>query len=245
MGKALCLVCEEEARVVDMRPVEKAAPALNGPVGGSVSYVSVGDMSVSCGGDMDLYVFDTVLLGAVSGCLCDLDRVSGSGDTDVSGVDPVVSGAVSVCVSDLDSVSQGDTVVCVGEMFLSRGCDAVGSGVDEPVFGVSSVMTAGELDVCGCDSLASDETGDVVSVDDVVACGDDPLLPDAVHVVGGLSVGGDILMYGAEVARSGIGDTEEVVVSGVAQPFWVDELICADGSLQPEPPPNESNVVAS
>ena len=45
--------------------------------------------------------------------------------------------------------------------------------------GVNSVMTADELDVCGCDSLVSDEAGDsssvevVVSVDDVVACDDD------------------------------------------------------------------------
>ena len=43
--EALCLMCEEEARAVQMRPlVEKAAPALSGPVGGSVSNVSVGDM---------------------------------------------------------------------------------------------------------------------------------------------------------------------------------------------------------
>ena len=32
-------MCEEEARVVQMRPAEKAAPALSGPVGGSVSCV--------------------------------------------------------------------------------------------------------------------------------------------------------------------------------------------------------------
>ena len=32
--------------------------------------------------------------------------------------------------------------------------DAVVSGVDEPVCGVSSVMTAVELDVCFCSSLA-------------------------------------------------------------------------------------------
>ena len=51
------------------------------------------------------------------------------------------------------------------------------SGTDEPVCGVNSVMTAGELDVFGYDSVVSDETGQVVSVDDVVACGDDPLLP--------------------------------------------------------------------
>ena len=71
LGEVLCLMCEEQACVVQMRPVEKAAPALSGPVGGSVPcvlgvdavllgdggvssgamdrYVSVGDMSVSGG----------------------------------------------------------------------------------------------------------------------------------------------------------------------------------------------------
>ena len=66
----------EEARVVHMRPVEKAVPALSEPVGGIVSfvlgvdaavlsgggvssgavgrYVYVGDVSVSAGGDMEL-----------------------------------------------------------------------------------------------------------------------------------------------------------------------------------------------
>ena len=68
------------------------------------------------------------------------------------------------------------------------------SGVDEPVCGVSSVMTAGELDVCGCGSLVSDEPGDVVSVYDVVACGDDPLLPDVVQFGGRLSVVGDTVV---------------------------------------------------
>ena len=38
---------------------------------------------------------DTVLSGAVSGGLCDLDRVSGGGDTDMSGVDTVVCKAMS------------------------------------------------------------------------------------------------------------------------------------------------------
>ena len=51
-GEALCLMCAEEARVVQIRPTEKAAPALRGPVGDSVSYVPVGDVSVSCGGEM-------------------------------------------------------------------------------------------------------------------------------------------------------------------------------------------------
>ena len=51
-------------------------------------HVSVGDMSG--GGGMELYGVDTVVSGAVSGCLCELDMVSGGGDTDVSGVDTVV-----------------------------------------------------------------------------------------------------------------------------------------------------------
>ena len=227
--EALCMMCEEEASVVEMSPVVKAAPALSGPVGGSVSNVSVSDVSV----DMELCVVYTVLSGAVSGGLCDLDRVSGGGDTDVSGVD-TSSGAVSVCLCDIDSVSPGAMVACVGEM-MSGGGDAVVSGVDVPVCGVSSVMTAGELEVC-CGSLVPDETG-VVSVDDVVACGDDPRLPDSVRAGGRLSVLGDTLACDSGVARNGRGDTDVVVVPGVAQPVWVDGLICMDGSLRPEPPP--------
>ena len=233
-GEALCLMCDEEARVVQMRPVEKAAPALSGPVGGSMSCVlgldavvldDGGDVSVSRGGDMDLCGVDTVLSGG--GGRCDLGRVSGVGDTGVSGVDPLVSatvsgslcdidrvtggvdtlvsatvggclcdigsvsgdvdtvlsGAVSSGLCDLDRVSRGDLVERVGDISLSRGGDAIKSGVDEYVCGVSSIMTADGLDVCGRDSVVSDETGEVVSVDDVVACGDDPLLPDAVLVV--------------------------------------------------------------
>ena len=163
----------------------------------------------------------------------------------MSGVDTVVSGAVSGCLCDLDIVSRGDLVVRVGDMSLSGGGDAFVSGVDEsvccvnlvladgildlcggdavvsgagePVCGVSSVMTAGELDVFGYESVVSDETGEVVSVDDVVACGDDPLLPDAVRVGGRLSVVGDTLVCGAGVARNGRGDTEAMVGSGVGQ----------------------------
>ena len=262
--EALCLMCDEEARAVQMRPVvEKAAPALSGSVGGSVSNVSVGDVSVSCEGDMELCGVDKVLSsavsgglcdldrvsggvdtdasgvgtvsGAVSGGLCDLDRVSGGDDTDVSGVD-TVSGAVSVCLCDLDSVSPGAMVVRVGEM-MSEGGDAVVSGVDVPVCGVRSVLTAGELDVGCCGSLVTDEIGDVVSVDDVVACGDDPLLSDSVRASGRVSVVGETLACDYGVARSGRGDTEVVVVPGVAPPVWVDRLICMDGSLRPEPPP--------
>ena len=101
------------------------------------------------------------------------------------------------------------------------------SGVDEPVCGVGSVITDGVLDVCGYDSVlsvVSDEPGDssgvevVVSVDDVVACCYDPLVPDAVRVGGWLSVVGDTLVCGAGVALSGRGDTDVVVGPGVAQP---------------------------
>ena len=274
-GEALCLMCEEEARVEEMRPVEKAAPALSAAVGGSVScvlgvdavvlgdggvssgvvgrYVSAGDVLV--GGDMELCGFDTVLSGAVSGGLCDLDSVSGGGDTGVSRVNTVVS-------DDLDNVSGGDIVVRVSDISLSRGgvavvlgvdgsvcgvnpvladiilnlcgIDTVVSSVDEPVCGDNSVVTAGEFDACACGSLVSDETGDVVSV---VACGDDPLLPDGVRVGGRLTVVGNTLVCDSGIARSCRGDTEVMVVPGVAQPVWVDELICADGSLRPEPLP--------
>ena len=147
---ALCLMCEEEARAVQMRPmVEKAAPALSAAVGGSVSCslsldaVVLGDGGVSSGA-----VRKHVLVGdvsdAVSGGLCDLDSVSG---------------------------------------------------------------------------------------------GDDPLLPDAVRVGGRLSVVGDTLVCDSGEARSRGGDTAVMVVPGVDQRVWVDELICADGSLRPEPPP--------
>ena len=107
-----------------------------------------------------------------------------------------MSGAVGVCLYDLDNVSPGAIVALVGKMSLSGGSDAVVLGVDEPTRGVISVMTAGELDVCGCGSLklVSDDTGDVVSVHDVVAYGDDLLLPDAVRVGGRLSVVGDTLV---------------------------------------------------
>ena len=60
-----------------------------------------------------------VLSGAISGGLCDLDRVSGCGDTDMGSVDTVVSDGVSGCLCDIDSVSRGDLVVRVGEMSLS------------------------------------------------------------------------------------------------------------------------------
>ena len=177
---------------------------------------------------------DTVVSDAVSGGLCDLDSVSGSGDTGVGGVDTVVS-------DDLDSVSGGDIVVRVGDMSLSGGGDAamlgvgrsvcgvnpvladgtnlcgtdtVVSSVDEPVCDDSSAMTAGEFDLCACDSVVSGGAGNssgVEVVDDVFECGDEAVLPDAFRVGGWLSV----------------------VELGVAQPGWVDGLVCADDSLRP------------
>ena len=195
--EALCLLCEAEASVVEMRPVEKLAPALSGPVGGSVSYV---------------------------------------GDLEFSRIDTVVSDNVVVSdACDVDTMSIGDIVVHVAGMSLAGDGDTVVSGVDEPVcsdslvmtadeFDVcacdsdSSVMTADELDMCACDSLVSGGAGDSCSVevvDDVVACGDDAVLPDAFRV----------------------GDWLSVVGLGVAQPGWVDGLVCADDSLRPEPPP--------
>ncbi len=59
-------MCEEEARVMHMRPVGKAAPALSKHVGGI-------RLSVS-----DVVAVDTVMSGAVSVGLCDhLDMLSG------------------------------------------------------------------------------------------------------------------------------------------------------------------------
>ena len=97
---------------------------------------------------------------ALSGSVGGSVSVSGGGDTDVSSVDTVVSGAVSGCLYDLGSVPRGDIVVSLDEMSLSGGDDAVVSGVDEYVCGVSSAMTAGVLDVCGCDSAVCGESGD-------------------------------------------------------------------------------------
>ena len=77
----------------------------------------------------------------------------------------------------------------------------------------------------------------VVSIYDVAAYGDDPLLPDEVRVGGWLSVVCDTFVCGAGVARIDRGDTEVVAGPGVVRPDWVDGLICADGSLRPEPPP--------
>ena len=129
-----------------------------------------------------------------------------------------LSGGGDAVVSGVDeSVCGVGSVLADGILDMS-GIDTVVYGVDEPVCDVNSVMTTGELHVCGCDSLVSDGAGDSSGVevaDDVVVCGDDILLPDAFRVDGWLSVVG----------------------LGVAQPGWVDGLICADDSLRPEPPP--------
>ena len=108
---------------------------------------------------------------------------------------------------DDESVSGVNSVLSDGVLDL-YGVDTVVSGVDEPVYGVSSAMTASELDVCGCESAVSYEAGYssgvdvVVPIGYVVACGDDPLLTDAVRAGGWLSVVGDTLMCGTGVARS-------------------------------------------
>ena len=69
---------------------------------------------------MELCGVDTVLSGAVSGGLCDLDRASGGGDTDMGSVDTVVSDAVSGCVCDIDSVSRVRHPLLLLSLFLSR-----------------------------------------------------------------------------------------------------------------------------
>ena len=151
-------------------------------------------------------------------------------DTGVCGVDTVVSAAVSGCLCDPGRVPRGVTVVGVGDVSVFGGGELdVGvalSGVDESVCCVDSVMTAGELDVCGYDSVVSDEAGEsngvevVVSVDDVVACGDDPLVPDVVRVGDWLSVVSDALVFGAGVARRGRGGAESSVVWARGGPTW-------------------------
>ena len=198
--EALRLMCEEEASVIEMRQVEKATSGLSGPVGGSVSYVSVGDMEFSS--------IDTVVSGVN-------DHVCGDSLA-------MTAGEFDVCACDSDSS------VMTADEFDVCACDSD-----------SSAMAAGELDVCACDRFVSDGAGDSSGadvVDDVVACGDDTLLHDVVRVGGWLSMVGDTLMCGAGVARSDRRDAETVVGLGVAQPGWVDGLVCADDSLRPEPP---------
>ena len=244
-GEALCLLCEEEDRVVQMRPVEKATPALSVPVGGSVAdvlsldavvlgdggvsagavgrYVSVGD--VSGVGDPVGCCVDKVLSGAVSRGLCDIDRVSGGGDTDVCDVDKVLSGAVSGGLCDLDGVSGGgDTDVC--------GVDKVLSGaVSGDLCDLDRVSGGGDMDVCGVDAvLSSAVSGGLCDLDRVSGGGDtdvccvDAVLSGAVggglcdldRVSRGVTVVGD-----GDVSVAGGGDLAVcVVVSGV------DKSVC-------------------
>ena len=221
-GEALCLLCEEEDRVVQMRPVEKATPALSVPVGGSVAdvlsldavvlgdggvsagavgrYVSVGD--VSGVGDPVGCCVDKVLSGAVSRGLCDIDRVSGGGDTDVCDVDKVLSGG-GLC--DLDGVSGGgDTDVCDVDKVLSG---AVSGGLCD----LDGVSGGGDTDVCGVDKVLSGAvSGGLCDLDrvsgggDMDVCGVDAVLSSAVS--GGL----------CDLDRvSGGGDTDVCCVDAV------------------------------
>ena len=95
--ETLCLMCEEEASVVQMRPVERAAPTLSGLVGGSVSYVlgvdavELGDGGVTAdSGDVGRYVY--------------VGDVSYGGDMELCGVDTVVSAAVCVALTGCQEV---------------------------------------------------------------------------------------------------------------------------------------------
>ena len=210
-------MCEEEARIVQMRPVEKAAPGLSGPVGGSVSYVlGLDDVVLGDGG---------VSSGAVSEGLRDLDRVSRSGDAVVSGFDEPVCGVNSVMSADvlilwgIDTVVSGvDESVCGVNSVMSAdvlnlcGIDTVVSGVDEPVCGVNSVMSADVLNLCGIDTVVSD-------VDDPVCCGSSVMTDGELDVCGC-----DCLVSDEAGDSSGV----EVVVS-------VDDVVaCGDDPLLPE-----------
>ena len=238
--EALCLMCEEEARIMHMRPVGKAAPGLSKHVGGiSVSGVSGVDTMISgavsvglCdldmlsgGGDTGVIGVDTLVAATVSGGLCDIDRVTGVGDTGVSGVDTLVSATVSGSLCDIDSVS-GDVDTVLSGAVSSGLCDLdrVSRGDLVERVGDISLSRGGEImsgvdeSVCCANSVLAagilDSCG-VEVVDDGVACDDGTRLPDAFRVGGCLSVVGP----------------------GVAPPGWVDGLFCADGSLRPEPPP--------
>ena len=251
-GEALRLLCEEEDRLVQMRPVEKATPALSVPVGGSVAdvlgldavvlgdggvsagavdrYVSVGDVSVSGVGDPVGCCVDKVLSGAVNGGLCDLDRVSGGGDTDGCCVDKVLSGAVSGGLCDLDGVSGGgDTDVCGVDKVLSG---AVSGGLCD----LDRVSGGGDTDGCCVDMVLSGAvSGGLCDLDRVSGGGDtegsyvDAALSSALS--GGLCdldrVSRGVTVVGdGDVSVAGGGDLAVcVVVSGV------DESVCGVHSV--------------
>ena len=161
-------------------------------------------------------------------------------DESECGVNPVLAdhGILNLCgidtvVSGVNQPVCGDSLAMTADEFDVCACDSDRLAMTADEFDACAcdsdrfVMTAREFDVCACDSdslvitagdLVSDWAGDssgAESVDDVVACSDDAVLPDVFRVGGWLSVVG----------------------LGVAQPGWVDGLVCADDSLRPEPPP--------
>ena len=246
-GEALRLLCEEENRLVQMRPVEKATPALSVPVGGSVAdvlgldavvlgdggvsagavgrYVSVGDVSVSGVGDPVGCCVDKVLSGAVSGGLCDIDRVSGGGDTEGCCVDKVLSGAVSGGLCDRDRVSGGgDTDGCCVDKVLSGAVsgglcdlDRVSGGGDTDVCGVDKVLSSAVSGgLCDLDRVSGGGDTDVCCVDAVLSGAVGGGLCDLDRVSRGVTVVGD-----GDVSVAGGGDLAVcVVVSGV------DKSVC-------------------
>ena len=227
-GEALCLLCEEEDRLVQMRPVEKATPALSVPVGGSVAdvlgldavvlgdggvsagavgrYVYVGDVSVSGVGDPVGCCVDKVLSGAVSGGLCDIDRVSGGGDTEGCCVDKVLSGAVSGGLCDIDRVSGGgDTDVCGVDKVLSG---AVSGGLCD----LDGVSGGGDTDVCGVDKVLSGAvSGGLCDLDGVSGGGD----------TDGCCV--DMVLSGA--VSGGLCDLDRVSGGGDTEGSYVDKAL--------------------
>ena len=250
-GEALCLMCEEEDRVVQMRPVEKATPALSVPVGGGVAdvlgldavvlgdggvsagavsrYVSVGDVSVSgVGGPVGCCV-DKVLSGAVGGGLCDLDRVSGGGDTDVCGVDKVLSGAVSGGLCDLDRVSGGgDTDVC--------GVDKVLSGaVSRGLCDLDRGPGGGDTDVCCVDAVLSGAVGGGLCDPDRVSRGVTVVGDGDVSVAGGGELAVCVVVSGVDESVCGVNPVMtcgvldlcgvDTVMSGV------DKFVCSVGTV--------------
>ena len=231
-GEALRLLCEEEDRLVQMRPVEKATPALSVPVGGSVAdvlgldavvlgdggvsagavgrYVSVGDVSVSGVGDPVGCCVDKVLSGAVSGGLCDIDRVSGGGDTEGCCVDKVLSGAVSGGLCDIDRVSGGgDTDVCGVDKVLSG---AVSGGLCD----LDGLSGGGDTDVCGVDKVLSGAvSGGLCDLDRVSGGGD----------TDGCCV--DVVLSGA--VSGGLCDLDRVSGGGDAEGSYVDAALSSGG----------------
>ena len=236
-GEALCLLCEED-RVVQMRPVEKATPALSVPVGGSVAdvlgldavvlgdggvsagavgrYVPVGDVSVSGVGDPVGCCVDKVLSGAVSGGLCDRDRVSGGGDTDGCCVDKVLSGAVRGGLCDLDRVSGGgDTDVCGVDKVLSS---AVSGGLCD----LDRVSGGGDTDVCCVDAVLSGAVGGGLCDLDRVSRGVTVVGDCDVSVAGGGDLAVCVVVSGVDKSVCGV---NQVMTAGVLDLCGVDTVM--------------------